>query len=150
MFDHERLDVYRVSIEFVTWSYRLAKSLKGVDRHARDQLLRSSQSVPLNIAEGNGKLPSAERKRYQRIALGSALESAATIDVLAACGAIEPTAASEGKALLRRVVSMLTRMVSMPTQVREGVEYAYAYEYDEPRFLGINKKSTSPGDKPKD
>ena len=78
------------------------------------------------------------------------MESAATIDVLAACGAIEPTAASEGKALLRRVVSMLTRMVSMPTQVREGIEYEHAYEYDEPRFPGINKKSTSPGDKPKD
>jgi four helix bundle protein len=28
--------------------------LKAIDRHARDQLLRASQSIPLNIAEGNG------------------------------------------------------------------------------------------------
>ena len=43
-FDHERLDVYR-----------LAKSLNGAERHARDQWLRAAQSIPLNIAEGNGK-----------------------------------------------------------------------------------------------
>ncbi|MBW1788912.1 MAG: four helix bundle protein, partial [Deltaproteobacteria bacterium] len=37
------------------WGYRLAKRLQGADRHARDQLLRASQSIPQNIAEGNGK-----------------------------------------------------------------------------------------------
>lgn len=60
MFDHEKLDVYRVAIKFVTWSYQLCKRLKGADRHARDQLLRASHSIPLNIAEGNGKLPSPD------------------------------------------------------------------------------------------
>jgi len=130
MFDHERLDVYRVSIEFVTWSYRLACELKGFDRHARDQLLRSSQSIPLNIAEGNGKLPSADRKRFQRIALGSALEGAATLDVLVACGAIDLKRANEGKFLLNRIVSMLTKMVSKALYVSDGVENEYAYEYE--------------------
>jgi hypothetical protein len=43
-FDHERLDVYRI-----------AKSLNGAERHALDQWLRTAQSIPLNIAEGNGK-----------------------------------------------------------------------------------------------
>jgi len=54
-FGHEQLDVYRVSIRYVAWAYKLAKRLQGVDRHARDQLLRGSQSIPLNIAEGNGR-----------------------------------------------------------------------------------------------
>ena len=132
MFDHEKLDVYRVSIEFVTWSYRSCEDLKGADRHARDQLLRASQSIPLNIAEGNGKLPSADRQRYLRIALGSALECAATLDVLRACGAIEPDVAQAGKDLLVRIVAMLTKMTSRPMHLREEVEYEYeyAYEYD--------------------
>jgi len=56
-FGHEQLDVYRISIRYVTWAYQVAKSLKGSDRPARDQLLRASQSIPLNIAEGNGKGP---------------------------------------------------------------------------------------------
>jgi four helix bundle protein len=54
-FDHERLDVYRLSIDYVAFSYRIAKGLSGVHRHARDQWLRAAQSIPLNIAEGNGK-----------------------------------------------------------------------------------------------
>jgi four helix bundle protein len=51
-FRHEQLAFYRVSIRCVAWAYKLAKRLKGIDRHARDQLLRASQSIPLNIAEG--------------------------------------------------------------------------------------------------
>ena len=39
-FGHERLDVYRVSIRYVAWAYQAAKRLNGIDRHARDQLLR--------------------------------------------------------------------------------------------------------------
>ena len=128
MFDHEKLDVYRVSIHFVTWSYRLCRQFKGAERHARDQLLRASQSVPLNIAEGNGKLPSADRCRYLRIALGSALECAATLDVLRACDAIGTEVAQTGKELLARIVAMLTKMVSHQMRVGEESEYEYAYE----------------------
>ncbi len=122
MFDHEKLDVYRLSIEFVAWSYRLCGGLKGFDRHARDQLLRASQSIPLNIAEGNGKFPSAERGRFLRIALGSALECAATLDLLLACEAIEPETALSGKNILVRIVSMLTRMMMKFQGIREGDE----------------------------
>jgi hypothetical protein len=61
IFDHGRLDVYRLSIEYVAFSYGLAKTLAGTNRHARDQWLRAAQSVPLNIAEGNGK-PSGKVK----------------------------------------------------------------------------------------
>jgi len=70
-FGHEQLDVYQVSIRYVTWAYQVAKSLKGIDRPARDQLLRASQSIPLNIAEGNGKGTNADRRRFFEIARGS-------------------------------------------------------------------------------
>ncbi|MGE3309971.1 MAG: four helix bundle protein [Limisphaerales bacterium] len=79
--------MYRVSLEFVSWAYTHARSLEGPDRHARDQMLRASQSIPLNIAEGNGKLPSPDRLKSLRIALGSALECAAALDVPRVCGA---------------------------------------------------------------
>ena len=55
-FDRERLDAYRLSTEYVAFSYRIAKSLSGVNRPARDQWLRAAQSIPLNIAEGNPML----------------------------------------------------------------------------------------------
>ena len=52
---HEKLDVYRLAIDYVAWVYQTAGGLNGIHRPARDQWLRASQSIPLNIAEGNGK-----------------------------------------------------------------------------------------------
>ena len=54
-FDHERLDVYRLSIDYVAFSYRIAKTLTGIYRPAGEQWYRAAQSIPLNIAKCNGK-----------------------------------------------------------------------------------------------
>ncbi len=87
-FDHERLDVYRLSIDYVAFSYRLAKDLGGIHRPARDQWLRAAQSIPLNIAEGNGKRGPKDKNRFLEIARGSALECASIHDVLTVCEAL--------------------------------------------------------------
>ena len=79
---HEKLDVYCLAIGYVAWVFERSAKLNGVHRHARDQWLRASQSIPLNIAEGNGKTAEADRRRYFEIARGSALECAAIQDVL--------------------------------------------------------------------
>ena len=81
---HEKLDVYQKSIGCVAWVYGKADSLNGIHRPARDQWLRASQSISLNIAEGNGKTAEADRRRYFEIARGSAMECAAIQDVLVA------------------------------------------------------------------
>ncbi len=65
---HEQRDAYRVSMRDLAWAYAVAKGLTGTDRHARDQLLRTAQSIPLNIAEGNGKGANADRRRFFEIA----------------------------------------------------------------------------------
>ena len=53
-FDHEKPDVYREAIAFIAW---LSALLEGTVRvgEVKDQLDRASTSIPLNIAEGNGK-----------------------------------------------------------------------------------------------
>ena len=78
---HEKLDVYRLAIGYVAWVFEHSEKLNGVHRHAKDQWLRASQSIPLNIAEGNGQTAEADRRRYFEIARGSALECAAIQDV---------------------------------------------------------------------
>jgi four helix bundle protein len=110
-FDHERLDVYRLAIDYVAFSYRIAKGLTGVNRPARDQWLRAAQSIPLNIAEGNGKQSLKDKNRYFEIARGSALECASLHDVLHVCDAIAAEANCRGKSDLKRIVSMLTRLI---------------------------------------
>lgn len=76
-FDHDRLDVYCLSIEYVANAFDSSRSLEGLHPHARDQWLRAAQSIPFNIAEGNGKRSLKDRARYLDIARGSALECAA-------------------------------------------------------------------------
>ena len=98
-FGHERLDVYRAAIEYVGWAYRYCEALKG-HRNAKDQLLRASQAIPLNIAEGNGKATDGDRRRYFEIARGSALECGAIQDVLEVCGALSAEDNAKAKAVL--------------------------------------------------
>ena len=108
-FGHEQLDVYRAAIEYVGWVFRLCERLKA-HRNAKDQLLRASQSIPLNIAEGNGKATEGERRRFFEIARGSALECGAAQDVLEVCGALSPAENADAKKLLDRIVAMLTKL----------------------------------------
>jgi len=84
-FGHKQLDVFPISIRYVTRAYQVTKSSTGIDRPARDQLLRASQSIPLNIPEGNGQGTNADRRRFFEIARGSALECASIQDCLEAC-----------------------------------------------------------------
>lgn len=116
---HEKLDVYRLSIVYVAWVYEKAETLVGVHRSARDQWLRASQSIPLNIAEGNGKTADAERRRYFEIARGSALECAAVQDVLVVGKALDKTESQSRKIDLDRMAAMLSRPGGRGYQVRE-------------------------------
>ncbi len=75
-FDHKRLDVYRLSIDYVAFSCQIAKSLGGTIRHIRDLWLRAAQSIPLNMAEGNGKQSFKDKHRFFAIARGSAFSLA--------------------------------------------------------------------------
>ena len=107
---HEKLDVYRLAINYVAWVYEKAEVLTGVHRSAREQWLRASQSIPLNIAEGNGKTAKADRRRYFEIARGSALECAAIHDVLVVGKALDHEESGERKIELDRIAAMLSRL----------------------------------------
>ena len=62
-FDHEKLEVYQEAIAFIAWlSACLDKTVRTGD--VKDQLDRASTSIPLNIAEGNGKYAAKDRCRF--------------------------------------------------------------------------------------
>ena len=104
--------------------------MKGIDRHARDQLLRASQSIPLNIAEGNGKGTNADRRRFFEIARGSALECASIQDCLEVCGVLNAAENAEGKTMLIRIVSMLTKLGRRNHEMRETSAFYGDYDND--------------------
>ena len=123
-FDHEKLDVYQEAVVFVKWVDDL---LEGIPKSlaVHNQLDRASTSIPLNIAEGNGKYTAADRCRFFDIARGSALECAACLDVLVAKKRID--SGDSGKAILVRIVSMLVGLIrsTSPSRVYEdSADYA--------------------------
>jgi four helix bundle protein len=120
--DHEKLDVYRTAIEFVAWVGKLLDGpLADCHKSAVNQLDRASTSIPLNIAEGNGKRSVRDRCRFLDIARGSALESSACLDVLVARGTLVLGQVEMGKVLVVRVVRMLSRWIGSLLVARGGV-----------------------------
>ena len=107
----ERLFVYRLAREIYI---RLRDWLSRPPRRAADtadHLDRALASVLLNIAEGLGKEPgSKDRARFYRMALGSAKESAAAVDILAVRGLLDPALAAEIREDLISITAMLHRM----------------------------------------
>src|SRR5947208_14920492 len=127
--DQEKLGVHQASLEFITWAIPLLEGLSG-SASVRNQLDRASTSVPLNIAEGNGKFTSADRCRYFDNARGSALESSACLDVMVAKRFVHPEDIAAGKTLLVQMVSMLFGMIRANSDVRL-FETPHAYPKEE-------------------
>ena len=109
-FDPEKLDVYQETIAFCGWVGELLNDIAG-KAAAKDQLDRASTSLPLNIAEGNGKFSDADRSRFLEIARGSALECAACLDVLAVRRLVAAERIVPAKEQLVRIVNMLMGML---------------------------------------
>src|SRR5437016_6913861 len=109
-FHHEKLTVYQRALEFAAWSQDLIESVSK-KTSTRDHLERSGDSIALNIAEGNGKFSQKDRARFFQIAHGSALESAACLDLLVARRCCADDAIKKGKATLEEIVRMLFTML---------------------------------------
>ena len=113
MLDHEKLDVYQCSIDFLALSFDLLKSIPRGNSLITDHLKRATLSIPFNIAEGAGKITSADKRKYYAIARGSAMECGAVLDACHVLKLIDNSIHSKGKILLVRIVSMLTKMCQL-------------------------------------
>jgi four helix bundle protein len=109
-FDHERLDVYRVALDFLVLAERVLQALPKGRSHLADQLTRASVSIVLNIAEGTGKFSKGDKRRYYFAARGSATESAALLDIFLRLDLVGEDDHRAGKHQLARVVSMLVQL----------------------------------------
>jgi four helix bundle protein len=78
-FPHETLEVYKLAVQ-VARKILAAKFPRGLSP-LRDQAVRASTSMPLNIAEGNARRGDAKKNHFE-IARGSAAETCAILDVV--------------------------------------------------------------------
>ena len=76
-----------------------------------------------------------DKNRFFEIARGAAFECAAIHDILQALSAIDGESNRRGKSELKRIVSMLTRLIQRTDRVAEGaIEYEYEYEYRDAEY----------------
>jgi four helix bundle protein len=114
-FSHEKLNVYKESIAFIAWLTTILENSARLG-DIKDQLDRASTSIPLNIAEGNGKFTPKDRCRFFDIAHASALECAAGLDVLMAKGKITADQIDSGKRSLQQIVQMLMGLIKINSE----------------------------------
>jgi four helix bundle protein len=114
-FDHEKLDVYRLELQFVAWVTDFFDDVSrcSVQRRGElfEQLDRASLSALLNTAEGNAKRQGRQRAKFFDDARGSAIECAACLDASVAKRFVSNDRILPGKEMLGRIVAMLTRLV---------------------------------------
>src|SRR3954447_3620187 len=68
MLSFQRLDVYRISIEFLALAVELQSAAPKGHAALIDQLARASLSIPLNIAEGAGRTGAPDAARFYAFA----------------------------------------------------------------------------------
>jgi len=109
LFDHEDLDVYQAALQLVGWLERMLVEFScSVD--LKSKLDKSTTSIVLNIAEGNGRFTRADQAKFYGTAYKAAIHSMSLIDLATADGVPEPSRVEEGRELLRRIAAMLTAL----------------------------------------
>ena len=79
-FKFEKLEVWRLAVEYVDLIYRIAAQLpKGEEYNLKSQIIRAATSVALNIAEGSTSQSDAEQRRFLGMAIRSLIETVACL-----------------------------------------------------------------------
>ena len=110
MLSFQKLDVYRLSIEFLALTAEFSTKVPRGNAALLDQLRRAATSIPLNIAEAAGRTGRADAARTYAIARGSAMECAAVMDALVVLRVVDADVHKRGVELLERIVAMLTKL----------------------------------------
>ena len=82
MFDFEQLRVYQKALTLNKRIFAFLKINRNIDYFLQDQLKRASVSIPINIAEGVGRLSKLDRRRFFIIARGSTFELIAILQII--------------------------------------------------------------------
>ena len=110
---HTKLDVFRISKEFVLSCYKETRSFPSDERFAMiQQIRRAALSVHLNVAEGCSRKSALERKRFYEIARGSVIEIDTAFDIAFNLGYTSKEKLADLGILLVRCFQLISKMIS--------------------------------------
>lgn len=107
-FRHESMPVFQLAVEVAVLAYRGTDAAPRRAWPLTRQLLASTSSIALNIAEGAEEYRPLEKARFYRMARRSAGEAAGTVKVLLGIGAMRPEDGRTCIRLLAECSAMLT------------------------------------------
>ena len=82
-FKFERLDVWKMSLDYCDSIYKLAEKLPESERfNLQSQITRAATSISLNIAEGSTSQSDPEQNRFLGMALRSLIETVACLRLI--------------------------------------------------------------------
>jgi four helix bundle protein len=110
---HTKLDVFKISKEFVLSCYKETRSFPSEERFSMiQQIRRATLSVHLNVAEGCSRKSATERKRFYEIARGSVIEIDTAFDIAFNLGYTSKEKLADLGILLIRCFQLVSKMIS--------------------------------------
>lgn len=108
----EKLEVYQRAVDFAERVFALAHRLPKGQGALIDQFKRAVISISLNIAEGNGRWHSKDRKNFFLIARGSAFECVPLLELCRRQGWMSEEDHKERKSELEIISKMLSALAN--------------------------------------
>jgi four helix bundle protein len=109
LFDHEDLDVYQVGLELVAWLESMLAHF-SCSADLRTKLDKTTTSIILNIAEGNGRFTGTDQVQFYKTAYKATIRSASLVDLATVNAAADAARVEQGRELLRRIAAMITAL----------------------------------------
>ena len=106
----EKLDVYQKSMKFVVDTAYICRTIRH--KYIKDQLERACLSIPLNIAEGNGRNTIKEKIQFYKVARGSLFECVPLLQLCQRFGEIEQNTYDNAYRLAEEIGKMLNGLIT--------------------------------------
>ena len=110
--NHKKLDVWKLSIEFVSDIYSLTEDFPKKEIFLlSNQLRRSSISISSNIAEGSSRKTPNERRRFFEISRSSLVEIDTQIEIAKRIHYVNERDLAEIECKINRLFAMLSKLI---------------------------------------
>lgn len=114
--NYEKLEIWQEAMELTAIIYRATKNFPKEEQFGiTSQLRRAILSVPLNIAEGQGRKNKADFRRFLLIAMGSLNEA---LTVLTVSQNLKIISDEELQKLRQRILILMKRMQALITKLQ--------------------------------
>ncbi len=107
LFGHEGLDVYQAELQLISWLETISPQLT-CSSDLLSKMDKSTTSIVLNTAEGNGRFSGTDQVKFLGIAYRATVQCASLVDLaIVDDDLVDIPLIEDGRILLRRIAAML-------------------------------------------